>query len=279
MIQIAAVAVATEAIWISVRFRKQPIPETKSRLNKMLIFNELGETCALFHMRCKAQGSAKKCPNKYCSVTQMDTIVEHIDKAVYSIDISIYTFSSLTISEAFQRALLRGVTLRIISDNEMVASAGSQVEVLAGLGVPVRTPKTTYMMHNKYCIIDGLQRVEEITRQKNIKIEQSPCSVVFTGSINWTRQAFTLNWENILITDDEDVTARYQMEFSRMWEFCGNPAKVPIYRHRTSFLRRIFALSLYWLQRVCTWKLDDVHDTPLILGDPQALEANLAPEE
>ncbi|KAH8323367.1 hypothetical protein KR067_006279, partial [Drosophila pandora] len=230
-IQIAVVAVATEAIWIGVRFRKQPIPETKPRLDKILIFNELGESCALFHKRYKAPGFARKCPNKYCSMAHMDTIVEHIDKAVYSIDISIYTFSSLTISEAFRRALLRGVTLRIISDNEMVSSAGSQVKVLAGLGVPVLAIETTYMMHNKFCIIDGLERVEEIRRQKNIKLKHTPCSIVITGSINWTRQAFNLNWENIFITDDEFVTAQYQMEFSRMWDFFGDPAKVPIYQH------------------------------------------------
>lgn len=279
MIQIAVVAVATEAIWIGVRFRKKPIPETKCRLDKILIFNELGDSCALFHKRYKAPGSARKCPNKYCSVAHMDTIVEHIDKAVYSIDISIYTFSSLTISEAFKRALLRGVTLRIISDNEMVSSAGSQVKVLADLGVPVLAIETTYMMHNKFCIIDGLERVEEIRRQKNRKLEHTPCSIVITGSINWTRQAFHLNWENIFITDDEYVTAQYQMEFSRMWEFCGDPAKVPIYQYRKSFLRSIFDWSLYWFQRIFTWKIDDVHHEQLILRDPKACEEYQAPGE
>ncbi|KAH8324227.1 hypothetical protein KR074_001926, partial [Drosophila pseudoananassae] len=226
-IQIAIGAMASEMIWIGLQFRKKLSPKTKNRVNKVLIFNELSETCALYHVRFTKPGSTKNCKNNYCSVKHIDALVEAIDKALYSIDIAIYTLTANSISEAFKRAMHRGVELRIISDKEMVPCNGSQVTVLSLLGVPVKVPETTFMMHHKFCIIDGMQRVAEIRRQKNIKIVDPPCSVLVTGSVNWTRQAFSYNWENILITDDEDMTARYQTEFSRMWDHFENPKKVP----------------------------------------------------
>ncbi|XP_017107069.2 mitochondrial cardiolipin hydrolase [Drosophila bipectinata] len=276
-IKIAIGALATEVIWIFLQSRKKLSPKTKNRLNKVVICSELSETCAHYHIRHRKPGSSKKCGNNYCSLKNIDAIVEVIDKALYSIDIAIYAFTAISISKAFERAMHRGVKLRIISDKEMTTCGGSQVAVLSLLDVPVRTPDTKFMMHHKFFIIDAIPRVEEIRRQNNIKIVHPPCSVLATGSCNWTKQAFSYNWENILITEDADLTARYHTEFSRMWDSCENPTKVPAHKQGNSF-RRWISTMCNWLQRHFAWKLGNVNNSPPNLCNPKSCSENIAPE-
>ena len=42
------------------------------------------------------------------------------------------------------------------------------------------------------------------------------CTLV-TGSLNWTRQAFIGNHENILIIRDPDTLETFQAEYEKMW--------------------------------------------------------------
>ncbi|XP_017065474.1 mitochondrial cardiolipin hydrolase [Drosophila eugracilis] len=207
----------SEVIWKTVEYFRDK-REKASRVHEVLIFNELGEICASHHLReCYPKTLEFHCQNKYCTTKNTGKIVEQFDRAVYSIDLAIYTFTSMTISEALKRALHRGVNIRIISDGEMVYSCGSQIIVLSELGIPVRVPTTTHIMHNKYCVIDGAERVEEIRQAKKRKWMRPCHSIAITGSVNWTRQGFGGNWENCVITADEKISSMLQAEFDRMW--------------------------------------------------------------
>ncbi|XP_017115790.1 mitochondrial cardiolipin hydrolase [Drosophila elegans] len=228
-ISIAAGAIlASEVIWKVFTFLQGQLSGKKPlRVHEVLTFNELGDICAAQHLRSSDLSKSPdavvlQCRNQHCTLRNVGKIVEQIDQAQYSIDIAIYTFTSLVLADAFKRALLRGVNIRIISDREMVFSAGSQINVLACLGVPVRTPITTYMMHNKYCVIDGVERVEEIRLLKKRKWMRPSCSVVVSGSVNWTRQGFGGNWENCILSADEKLARMFQADFARMWKAFEN---------------------------------------------------------
>lgn len=218
----AGTILASEVIWGAIKFpmrKKKPL-----RVHEVVIFNELGQSCSSQHYRniqSESEGMAEpdlQCDNPYCTIKGIGKFVQQIDQAVYSIDVAIYTFTSFILCEAFKRAVQRGVTIRIISDREMVFSSGSQLNVLADLGVPVRGPVTTNLMHHKYLVIDGVERVEEIRRLKQRKWMRPSCSVLISGSVNWTRLGFGGNWENCIITSDPVLAHSFQAEFNRMWK-------------------------------------------------------------
>lgn len=62
--------------------------------------------------------------------------------------------------------------------------------------------KTTNM-HHKFCIIDA-------ALENNRKL--------ITGSLNWTLQAMTANFENVIITSNESVVRNYTEMFDYMWD-------------------------------------------------------------
>jgi phosphatidylserine/phosphatidylglycerophosphate/cardiolipin synthase-like enzyme len=53
-------------------------------------------------------------------------------------------------------------------------------------------------MHDKFIVVDG--------------------KVVETGSFNFTSSAENRNAENVLVLHDPQVAARFQPEWSRLWE-------------------------------------------------------------
>ncbi|KAH8282519.1 hypothetical protein KR054_008127 [Drosophila jambulina] len=232
----AGTILASEVIWRAIKFPLGLIEKKKPpRVHDVVLFNEMGEHCASLHYSHIKQGSETdvSCNNPYCSLKGIAKMVQQIDQAVYAVDVAIYTFTSLALCEAFKRALQRGVIIRIISDREMVFSSSSQLNALADLGVQVRGPDTTFLMHHKFVVIDGLERVQEIQQLKQRKWMQDTCSVLISGSVNWTRMGFGGNWENCIITDDKVLAHSFQTEFNRMWKafercpdsFAKNPTK------------------------------------------------------
>lgn len=78
--------------------------------------------------------SNTKCENPFCAAYNVGRLIELIDSALYSIDLAMYTFTSFELSQAFVRALKRGVFVRIISDHEMAYSTNSQIITLTKAG-------------------------------------------------------------------------------------------------------------------------------------------------
>lgn len=74
------------------------------------------------------------CQNRYCAAYNVGHLIALIDKSKYTIDLAMYTFTSYDLSQAFMRAIRRGVSVRIISDKEMVYSSGSQIITLTKAG-------------------------------------------------------------------------------------------------------------------------------------------------
>ncbi|CAB3259186.1 unnamed protein product [Arctia plantaginis] len=87
----------------------------------------------------------------------------------------------------------------------MAFSTGSGIKRLAKQGIPVRWMKSTNLMHHKFCLADTLSDNNCVT------------PFIMTGSLNWTNQALYGNYENYLVTTQEEVVQQYKAEFERLW--------------------------------------------------------------
>lgn len=118
-----------------------------------------------------------------------------------SIDLCVFTITDNAVSREIIEAQRRGVTVRVITDNDKSYDRGSDIEDLDRSGVPIRIDQTDAHMHHKFGIFDG--------------------DTLLNGSYNWTRSAFTKNQENVLVTDDARFVKRFQAEFERLWKRFG----------------------------------------------------------
>jgi phosphatidylserine/phosphatidylglycerophosphate/cardiolipin synthase-like enzyme len=112
-----------------------------------------------------------------------------------TLDLAIFTLTKDSISNAIEEAYKRGVKVRLIADDSCSLMLGSDVRKLAAIGVPTKTDRAKYYMHNKVAIIDK--------------------SVLVTGSYNWSRQATNYNQENILFFENKDLCEKYTQEYDK----------------------------------------------------------------
>ncbi|WP_073853954.1 phospholipase D-like domain-containing protein [Pontibacter flavimaris] len=128
----------------------------------------------------------------------LNAIVESMSGAGKNIKICVFTISDNRIAEAILEAHRRGVSIKIITDNNKLHDTGSDIRELAVRGLEVRIDKTRSHMHHKFAIFDETR--------------------VLTGSYNWTRSAALYNHENILVTDNLSIVQDYSREFDRLWQ-------------------------------------------------------------
>lgn len=115
-----------------------------------------------------------------------------------TLDIAIFTLTNDKIFYAIEEAHNRGVTVRVIADDECCKMSGSDVSRLAAIGIPCKTDNAIrFHMHHKFAVIDN--------------------SVVITGSFNWTSQAVKFNQENILFYECPDIAKQYTQEYEKLW--------------------------------------------------------------
>ena len=114
-----------------------------------------------------------------------------------TLDISIFSLTLDSIAQAILEAFQRGVKVRIIADDECAKNKGSNIKLIASVGVPCKTDNAIYHMHNKFAVIDN--------------------SVVIMGSFNWTGQAVKYNQENIFFYEDKNIASQYTEEFEKLW--------------------------------------------------------------
>ena len=128
-------------------------------------------------------------------------IVNQLERASRSIDICVFTITDNRIADAIRDAFVRGIAVRVISDNDKSLDPGSDIERLKGLGIPLRIDQTQHHMHHKYAVFD----------QKT----------TLTGSYNWTRSADKHNDENFVITSEPTINRAYLGHFERLWNALG----------------------------------------------------------
>lgn len=114
-----------------------------------------------------------------------------------SVDVCVFTITDDRISKAIAKAHRRGVSIRIISDNDKAYDRGSDIERLEHQGLAVRVDRTRHHMHHKYAIFDR--------------------ELLLTGSYNWTRSACAHNHENVVLTSAPKLVSEFCDAFEGLW--------------------------------------------------------------
>ena len=145
--------------------------------------------------------------------------VELVDGAERSLDIAMYSFRDGAIQDALERAVERGVRVRMIfekANEDRRDPEGSASARLEDAGVDVRY--VNRIMHHKFLLVDGPQDDPA----------QAAGATLMTGSANWSNSAATRYDENTLVfTGHAEIALRYQREFDHVWthsrDFAWNP--------------------------------------------------------
>jgi len=129
-------------------------------------------------------------------------LVREINRAEKEIVVAIYNITRKGINAALVHAAKRGVKVRLKYDenshHESKGMAGA-IKYLQNNGIdctPVKMSKESGLMHDKFTVIDGKR--------------------VLTGSFNYTSAASTLNYENIVLIESEDVAKNFLAEFDKI---------------------------------------------------------------
>jgi phosphatidylserine/phosphatidylglycerophosphate/cardiolipin synthase-like enzyme len=138
-------------------------------------------------------------------------LLERINSAVTSIDATLYDFNRDSVRNALIAAKQRGVTVRVVTDDEARHANATYIpyyQALEDAGIPIVDDNTgSAIMHDKYIVFDG--------------------QVVWTGSTNYTDNGFTLNHNNGIVFTSTTMAEVYLSDFAQMFagQFMG--AKTP----------------------------------------------------
>ncbi|MEM6554083.1 MAG: phospholipase D-like domain-containing protein [Planctomycetota bacterium] len=123
-------------------------------------------------------------------------ILGHLRSARKAVDVCVFTITDNRVTRALLDTHRRGVTTRIITDNDKRFDAGSDIHQLRDAGLPVRCDPDENHMHHKFALIDR--------------------TTLLTGSYNWTRGA-TRNHENLIALTHPTTLRRFQSAFDQLW--------------------------------------------------------------
>jgi phosphatidylserine/phosphatidylglycerophosphate/cardiolipin synthase-like enzyme len=128
-------------------------------------------------------------------INPMDGLIEIIRNSSKSFYGAFYDISSMPVADELIAAYLRGVDIKLVTDNDTFS--GAAIAKILESGIPVVPDTGTGLMHNKFAIADGL--------------------TVFTGSYNITENCTWKNNNNALIIKSQELADIYNSEFNEMF--------------------------------------------------------------
>ena len=143
------------------------------------------------------------------AVEVAETIAEFLSGAQRSLDLAHYDFNLLDepaeiVGGAIRAAHARGVAVRIIYDvghrNPIPVPPPPEpdAQLIATLGVAHKPiAGVPDLMHHKYVVRDG--------------------ETVWTGSMNWTNDSFSVQENVVAIVESSDVAAAFTEDFEQLW--------------------------------------------------------------
>ncbi len=180
----------------------------------------------------------------------LNTLLDLLDSARYSIDLSIYNLEHHKVGEALVRAAERGVRVRVVTDHYnrfrnrehgekmwgMLRDAGiytiddaGEVFNPDGTVTSHRLVGASYDMHNKFAVIDILS-------------DDPDDYYVWTGSMNLTYTG-PYNSNNTIVIKDSGIAEAYHREFNQMWGGDGdvpNPERARFHKDKRYIGEKVF---------------------------------------
>lgn len=105
-------------------------PISNRRLNEVLFTNNTSGCCSV-------QNQVSHCENLYCKGTIEARLIQLINSANTSINLSMYIFTCNSLANAIIEAHARGVIVRIITEQSMLYSTNSQAPLFSQKGIIV----------------------------------------------------------------------------------------------------------------------------------------------
>ena len=136
-------------------------------------------------------------------------IAEFVGEAKRTLDLAHYDFhlrpeTASIVGGAIRDAAARGVAVRFVYNIDhrnpipVPPPPEPDAQLIASLGVPAQAiPGVPDLMHHKYAIRDG--------------------ETVWTGSMNWTDDSFSLQENVVAIVRSATLAARYTADFDQIW--------------------------------------------------------------
>jgi phosphatidylserine/phosphatidylglycerophosphate/cardiolipin synthase-like enzyme len=125
-----------------------------------------------------------------------------LELALY--DIRLHDEAAALVSEALVEAQERGVVVRLVYNVDhpgpipVPPPPQTAPELLEALPIPTRPiPGVPDLMHHKYAIRDG--------------------DAVWTGSMNWTDDSFSIQENVVAMVESAEVASRYRAAFEQLW--------------------------------------------------------------
>ena len=128
------------------------------------------------------------------------------DLAVAIYDFNVDGPPAEAITETLQQLDKSGVRVRMVDHDERVNDYKSCIpcpqkppEYIDSIGLDVRPVTDRFgLMHHKYAVVDGAR--------------------VWTGSMNWNEDSFSLQENCVITVDDEETAAAFLTNFEELWE-------------------------------------------------------------
>ena len=123
---------------------------TSAGHGEVLFFPDPGMPCRY--------GAACRRPNcDYAhGATSLTRLIAVLSSARRSVSVAVFSLTCDEIADALLALHRKGVKVRLITDDEQVASAGSDAATLRAAGIPVRHDGSRQrLMHHKFCVLDG----------------------------------------------------------------------------------------------------------------------------
>lgn len=144
----------------------------------------------------------------YDANSAVNALISEIKNAKKEVKIAIYSFTNREIAKAIRDSAKRGVKFQIIFDYKQNFNDNrSQIGYLAKLkNISVCTlqgknnGKYSGIMHNKLAVIDN--------------------NKVIFGSANWSKSAFEVNYEVLIISQNRDFIAKSKDYISKISREC-----------------------------------------------------------
>lgn len=143
-----------------------------------------------------------------------DTLIAYINRASKSIELTIYDFNTINISDvaaALNNAYANGVEVRAIFDTTWTSVNLGQLLSPGIYSLPAPDLPEYGIMHNKFVVFDA-------------DATDPDQAIVWTGSTNFEDVNINTFANNVIIVHDQSLARAYRAEFNEMW---GSDSIVP----------------------------------------------------
>jgi cardiolipin synthase A/B len=126
----------------------------------------------------------------------LQAIIHAIDSSQHSLRIALFTFTHPEIIEALIRAKKRGIDVQVALDYYTSRGASKNTaKKLVSENICLHISKGGKLLHHKWCIVDS--------------------TILFVGSANWTKSAFTKNEDCVL--ELSPLNTKQKKHFEKIW--------------------------------------------------------------